>query len=154
MAAAGAAARATMQGQLLSGGWYNFTDTLAGARAKWCYRSTVANNDQCKRIDGNKKRNNGTLDDNITQSNLGFLMWYDEVSKGQDPAVKDAVQYGLDRLLEAQYPNGAWPVFLDRISPHELFAAAGSRGCLRIGRDIGSNRRTPPWLSTTISSGT
>ncbi|TIS55065.1 MAG: hypothetical protein E5W91_24000 [Mesorhizobium sp.] len=124
MAAAAAAARVTMDGQLLSGGWYNFTDTAASARARWCYRTTVANDDACERIDGNKERNNGTLDDNITQSNLGFLIWYDEASQGRDPAVKDAIKYGLDRLLEAQYPNGAWPVFLGRVFPHRLFAAA------------------------------
>jgi hypothetical protein len=122
--AAGAAAKATINGQLLSGGWYNFTETLPDRRAEWCYRVAVANLDACEKIDGNKERNNGTLDDNITQSNLGFLMWYDAVTKGQDPAVGQAVQFGLNQLLKAQYPNGAWPVFLGRVFPHRRFAAA------------------------------
>ena len=124
IAAAGAAARNMIDGQLLSGGWYNFTETVARSRANWCYRSTVANDDECARIEDNKERNNATLDDNITQSSLGFLMWYDEATGGRDSAAKAAVQYGLDQLLAAQYPNGAWPVFLGRIFPHRLFAAA------------------------------
>jgi hypothetical protein len=124
MTAAAAAAKVTIDGQLLSGGWYNFTDTLPASRARWCYRSPVATEDECKRIEDHKQRNNGTLDDNITQSNLGFLMWFDEVSKGRDPAVGEAVQYGLDQLLTAQYPNGAWPVFLDRVFAHRQFVAA------------------------------
>ena len=124
IAAAGAAARNMIDGQLLSGGWYNFTETVAQSRARWCYRSTVENADECAKIEGNKERNNGTLDDNITQSSLGFLMWYDEVAEGRDAAVREAVEYGLDHLLAAQYPNGAWPVFLGRVFPHRRFAAA------------------------------
>jgi hypothetical protein len=123
LAAAGAAVDATIKGQLLSGGWYNYTETLPDARARWCYRVAVATPDDCDAIE-NKLRNNATLDDNITQSNLGFLMWYDTVTKGQNPDVRPAVQYGIDRLLRSQYPNGAWPVFLDRVFPHRRFAAA------------------------------
>ena len=83
IAAAGAAARNMIDGQLLSGGWYNFTETVAESRARWCYRSTVENADECAKIEGNKERNNGTLDDNITQSSFGFLIWYDEVAEGR-----------------------------------------------------------------------
>ena len=101
IAAAGAAAHNMVDGQLLSGGWYNFTETAAQSRARWCYRSTVENADECAKIEDNKERNNGTLDDNITQSSLGFLMWYDEVAEGQDAAVRGAVEYGLDQLLAA-----------------------------------------------------
>lgn len=124
LAAAGTAADAVIGGQLLSGGWYNYTDTLPDRRARWCYRVAVATPDDCDMVEGNKVRNNGTLDDNITQSNLGFLMWYDTVTKGQNADVRKAVQYGVDRLIKAQYPNGAWPVFLDRVFPHKRFAAA------------------------------
>ncbi|BCP52997.1 hypothetical protein K32_16140 [Kaistia sp. 32K] len=122
--AAGAAAQATLNGQLLSGGWYNFTETLPDRRAQWCYRTAVANAEACAAIEGNKERNNATLDDNITQSNLGFLMWYDTVTDGKDPAIGDAIRYGLNQLLKAQYPNGSWPVFLGRVFPHKRFAAA------------------------------
>jgi PelA/Pel-15E family pectate lyase len=124
LTAAGAAADATVKGQLLSGGWYNYTETLPEQRSRWCYRVTVATPDDCAKLEDNKVRNNGTLDDNITQSNLGFLMWYDTVTKGHNADVRAAVQYGLDRLVRAQYPNGAWPVFLDRVFPHKRFAAA------------------------------
>jgi hypothetical protein len=124
LAAAGAAAKATIEGQLLSGGWYNYTETDPARRADWCYRVAVATADACKKLEDNRVRNNATLDDNITQSNLGFLMWFDTVTKGQNPDVREAVQYGLDRLLKAQYPNGAWPVFLDRVLSHRRFAAA------------------------------
>jgi hypothetical protein len=124
LAAAGAAAKAALDGQLLSGGWYNSTETIPGRRAEWCYRVSVKSAGACKAIKDNKLRNNATLDDNITQSNLGFLMWYDAVSKGENPAVREAVDYGLKRLLKVQYPNGAWPVFLDRVYPHRDFAAA------------------------------
>jgi hypothetical protein len=122
--AAGAAVKATLDGQLLSGGWYNSTETLPERRADWCYRVRIRTPDACKALEANKVRNNATLDDNITQSNLGFLMWYDALAQGRDPAVREAVDYGLGRLLKAQYPNGAWPVFLDRIHPHDRFAAA------------------------------
>jgi len=121
--AARAAATVTVGGQLLSGGWYNFTETLPGPRAAWCYRSEVKSGEDCKQIKTNKLRNYSSLDDNITQSNLGFLMWYDEASKGSDQTVREAIDYGLDRLLAAQFPNGAWPLTLDRAPPPDQFNA-------------------------------
>ncbi|WP_274629303.1 pectate lyase [Arvimicrobium flavum] len=123
MTAADAAAQAAVNTQLVSGGWYNSADTEPNARQKWCYRVRV-DKDQCDLIEGNKQRNHSTLDDNITQSTLGFLLWYDAISKGRNPAVARAIDYGLDRLLTAQYANGAWPVKLERVYPPRLFAAA------------------------------
>lgn len=121
--AAGAVADALVSGQLASGGWFNFTETLPEARSKWCYRSEGVVGEACSDIQDNERRNRSVLDDNITQSALGFLLWYSEAVEG-DADAAEAVTYGLDRLVVAQYPNGAWPVMLDRVFPHRRFAAA------------------------------
>jgi hypothetical protein len=122
-AAAGAAARAMLRGQLLSGGWFNFTETRPEARAAWCYRSDGVDQEACRAI-ANDKRNRSSLDDNITQGGLGFLLWLDAVENGGDAAVREALEYGLGRLVRAQHPNGAWPPFLDRPHAPARFVAA------------------------------
>jgi hypothetical protein len=106
--------------QLLSGGWYYWIETDPQLRATWCYRSLMQTPKQCEEIKGNKIKNNTLLDDNNTQSALGFLLWMDEVLDGSDAQIREALQYGLGKLVDAQYPNGAWPNILRGSRPKEL----------------------------------
>jgi len=59
--------------------------------------------------EGKSRRNVSTLDDDTTQAALRFLMRLDRALDVTDERVHEAALYGLNRLLEAQYPNGAWP---------------------------------------------
>jgi hypothetical protein len=122
--AASQAARAVISGQLLSGGWYSFTATEPDARRLWCYRTEGLDGDGCKAIDGNENKNRTSLDDNITSSAVGFLLWWDEATGGADPDAREAAEYALNRLIRAQYPNGGWPVYFNRVDDHDAFAAA------------------------------
>ena len=45
-------------------------------------------------------------------------MRVDVALSGGDPLIRDAARYGLDKVIAAQYPNGAWPVRFDRRVPH------------------------------------
>ena len=44
-------------------------------------------------------------------------MRVDVALQGDDPLIREAVVYGLGKFIEAQYPNGAWPVRFDRRAP-------------------------------------
>lgn len=93
-------AHALVKGQLRSGGWDYRIEFDPKLRHKYAYRS-----------DGNSTggNNTSTLDDNTTQSGLRFLMLVDEALGRKDAAIHEAATYGLGKLLEVQYPNGAWP---------------------------------------------
>lgn len=93
-----AAGEALSYGQLESGGWRNSIDfDPSGPRI-----------DQYRNGKGRGK-NFSTLDDDITQSALCFLMRLDEATEFKNTAIHDAVEYAWPRLLAAQYPNGAFP---------------------------------------------
>jgi len=65
-----------------------------------------------------KRRNISTFDDNTSQSVLRFLLALGEYCKGssaRERAIKHARDYGLGKLLEAQYPNGSWPQRYDGV---------------------------------------
>jgi PelA/Pel-15E family pectate lyase len=98
--AARAGANALIQGQLQSGGWTYRIEFSPEARRRYAYR-----------LDGgdSKARDISVLDDNTTQAALHFLMRLDQVLEFKDAAVHEAARYALERLLAAQYPNGAWP---------------------------------------------
>ncbi len=87
-----AAGAALAQAQLASGGWgyrHDFSDPQRTLR-----------------------RNITTFDDNTSQSCLRFLLALGEVATGnslREQAIRRARDVGLRKLLEAQYPNGAWP---------------------------------------------
>ena len=51
-------------------------------------------------------------------------MRVDVALEGTDPLIRDAVDYGLGKVIEAQYPNGAWPVRFDRRVPNSQGWAA------------------------------
>jgi PelA/Pel-15E family pectate lyase len=103
--AALAAADCLINGQLVSGGWHYSIYFDPSARKHWAYR-----------VDGTEtegKRNTSTLDDNTTQSALSFLIWMDRYCGEDDPRIHEAVTYGLEALMKAQYPNGGWPQRFD-----------------------------------------
>lgn len=92
------AGKALAYGQLESGGWRNSVDFDASGPRIDQYR------------DGKGKgKNFSTLDDDITQSALGFLMRLDSLSKGRDPDIRAAIDHALPCLLAAQFPNGGFP---------------------------------------------
>lgn len=95
-----AAGKALVHGQLESGGWRNSIDfNPAGPRID-LYRNKKGSP---------KGKNNSTLDDDITQAALRFLMRLDEVLNFEDATIHESVEYATTRLLQAQFPNGAFP---------------------------------------------
>ena len=92
------AGAALIYGQLQSGGWRNSID----------FDPAVPLVDQYRGGRG-KGKNFSTLDDDITQSALRFLIQLDVVTEFSNQEIHEAVEYGLSRLLEAQFPNGAFP---------------------------------------------
>jgi hypothetical protein len=60
-----------------------------------------------------KRKNLTNFDDNNTQSALRFLLAVVDASKSsdepRDTRIREALDYGLKKMIEAQYPNGAWP---------------------------------------------
>lgn len=107
--------------QLRSGGWYYSIEFDPEARKSWCYR---VDPDGCDDKE-NRYRNSTSIDDNVSQSALRLLMLVDRVLDERDPVVHEAVTYGLERFIEAQYPNGAWPVDSRRAVPPEAAPAVG-----------------------------
>jgi PelA/Pel-15E family pectate lyase len=96
---ASAAASALIAGQLKSGGWDQviyFTDPKSNRMG--AYRNRKGG-----------KWNNSSLDDNKSQSALLFLIQMDEVFQQKNEAIHEAVSFGLDSLLAAQFPNGGFP---------------------------------------------
>lgn len=92
-------ADALVYGQLQSGGWTQAIHFAAPERGRLGrYR---------KRVGG--KWNNSSLDDGQTQAALQFLIEADEALQFKDVEIHESVMYGLDALLKAQFPNGAFP---------------------------------------------
>ena len=112
LAAAKRAARALVRGQLESGGWDYRIHFNEQARLRYRYRQPrpTAHKPSDK---PSGSRNVTTLDDNTTQAALQFLMLIDRELEMGDAEIHEAVQYGLQQLLKAQYPNGAWPQRFD-----------------------------------------
>jgi PelA/Pel-15E family pectate lyase len=98
--AAREAAYALVRTQLRSGGWDSRFELDPAYRRGYAYR-----------VDGNQagRRNNTTLDDNKSQSALTLLMHVDEALRFKDANIHEAVEFALEKMLAAQYPNGAWP---------------------------------------------
>ena len=99
--AARKAGGAYLRGQLCSGGWDYFVEFDREKRRQYQYRA-----------DGNcgaDRRGVTNLDDNVTQSAIRVLMRLDRALGFRDEAIHDAVAFALGKLVEAQYPIGAWP---------------------------------------------
>lgn len=108
--AAQAAASALARGQLESGGWDYLIDFDPAKSSQWYRRTDKGQIDEDQAAG---KRNITTFDDDNTQSALQFLMAFVEAAPSKDAAevrtIREALEYGLAKMLEAQYPNGAWP---------------------------------------------
>lgn len=99
------------RGQLQSGGWTYMIEFDPGQRRRFAYRDGG----------GPAGRNVSTLDDDTTQAALRFLVRADRALGFKDATVHECVRYGLECLLKAQYPNGAWPQGWDRFPEPEQF---------------------------------
>lgn len=118
-------AMALVRTQLESGGWQWLLEFDPKAREAWCYLvDRTSGRPDCGMIVDNKKKDATSLDDNISQSALTFLMHTDIALGGGHAAIKEAVAYGLERFLEAQYPNGALPFRSDARIPDSLTKSA------------------------------
>lgn len=90
-------AEALVYGQLQSGGW---TQTIHFGKAQRLgkYRNGKGGN-----------WNASSLDDDQTQAALEMLIRTDQALNFQHAAIHEAALYGLNALLKAQFPNGAFP---------------------------------------------
>jgi hypothetical protein len=108
--AARAAAMALVRGQHCSGGWDYFIEFDPAKRKAYPYRSD-GNCGAVKRPASAAEWSQPytTLDDNTTQACLRLMMRTDRALEFKDAAIHEAARYALDKLMQAQYPNGAWP---------------------------------------------
>ena len=96
-------AHALVEGQLCSGGWDYFIEFDPAKRKDYPYRA----DGPCEgRAHGRHVTN---LDDNVTQANARLLARVDRELEFQDLKIHEAARFALDSLVQAQYPNGAWP---------------------------------------------
>jgi PelA/Pel-15E family pectate lyase len=96
--AAREAAEALVCGQLESGGWTQAIHFAPVAQRMGKYRK------------GNGGSwNASSLDDGQTQSALRLLVRVDQALGFRHAGIHEAARYGLDALLKAQFPNGAFP---------------------------------------------
>lgn len=106
-----------VKGQLRSGGWYYSIEFDPQQRGRHAYR-----------VEGGAQgRNVTTLDDDTTQSALRFLMRVDKTLGFEDEGVHEAAEYALNALLNAQYPNGAWPQRYDEFPDPTKFPVRRAR---------------------------
>ncbi len=101
--AARAAAEALIRGQHCSGGWDYIIEFDPQKRKQYPYRA----DNNCGAASAG--RHYTTLDDNVTQAAVRFLMRVDRELKFEDKRLHEAARFALDQLIKAQYPNGAWP---------------------------------------------
>lgn len=122
-------AHALAKTQLRSGGWFNMIEFDPQARKAWCYRVDGLHCRSKGPQRENDERNGTSLDDDITQGALRLLIVVDSLTHHEDAFIRKAVEYGLDRFVGAQYPNGAWPVRFDkRVHTEEIRSHPGTRG--------------------------
>ncbi|RIK73685.1 MAG: pectic acid lyase [Planctomycetota bacterium] len=102
-----------IRGQMHSGGWNASIHFAEDERRRHAYR-----------VDGKPRksaRNITSFDDDKTQSALRMLMRLDQVQEFQDGRTHEAVQYALDSILKAQFPNGGWAQVFDTIPDQASF---------------------------------
>lgn len=111
--AARGAGTAYLRGQLCSGGWDYLVEFDPAKRSAYQYRAD--------RNCGTDKRGVTNLDDNVTQASIRVLMRLDRALGFSDTAIHEAVRFALDKLIEAQYPIGAWPQRFAAPPDHSAF---------------------------------
>ncbi len=106
--AAREAAEALVYGQLQSGGWTQAIRFEKGERTG-------------SHRDG---KDTSSLDDGQTQSALTMLIRADRAFDFQHAKIHEAIKRGLDALLKAQFPNGAFPQIWRRpVEPKPIVVA-------------------------------
>lgn len=107
------AAVALAYGQLASGGWTNLVDFDPNSKRTAQYRNGRG-----------RGKNNSSLDDGQTQSALQFLVQADKALGFKNQSIHEAALIGLDALLRAQFPNGAFPqVWTGPVEPKPVLKA-------------------------------
>ncbi|MBX6313601.1 MAG: pectic acid lyase [Isosphaeraceae bacterium] len=110
--AAREAAEALVYGQLQSGGWTQVIH-FGPAKRVGKYRNGRGGN-----------WNVSSLDDGQTQAALQMLIRTDRALNFQHAGIHEAARYGLDALLAAQFPNGAFPqVWTRPVEPKPVLKA-------------------------------
>jgi hypothetical protein len=97
-------ARALVKGQYCSGGWDYYIEFDPQKRPQFPYRA----DGRCA-PGTNPSQRPTTLDDNVTQAAVRVLMRVDRELDFKDGDIHGAARFALDSLVNAQYPNGAWP---------------------------------------------
>jgi hypothetical protein len=110
-------ARALVKGQYCSGGWDYFLEFDSQKRAQYPYRV----DGRCGEATPARPERTTTLDDNITQAAVRLLMRVDRDLGFNDAPIHEAARFGLDSLIKAQYPNGAWPQRYSRFPDPSAF---------------------------------
>ena len=80
-----------------------------------------------------QKPGKGTLDDNISQGAVDFLMDLDQTI--DEPWLTEAVDRGLNYVLKSQFPNGAWPQWFPLIGGYHdyyTFNDEAINDCIRV----------------------
>ena len=113
--AATAAAEALAYGQVRSGGWTNCIDFDPRGQRVSQYRNGRG-----------RGRNTSSLDDGQTQSAIRLLIHVDRELQFRNKKIHEAAEVALTALLNAQYPNGAFPqVWDDDVMPDPPHRKAG-----------------------------
>lgn len=108
-------AQALVAGQLKSGGWTQVIHfgPVVPARRLGDYRTRKGGT-----------WNASSLDDDQTQSALRFMARADQALKFENKAIHEAALFGYDALLQAQFPNGAFPqVWREPVADHPVLPA-------------------------------
>jgi hypothetical protein len=106
-------AEALVAGQLQSGGW---TQAIHFAK--------VSNRMGKYRKGNGGSWNSSSFDDGQTQAALQMLVRADQALGFKHAEIHEAALYGLDALLKAQFPNGAFPqVFSGPVAAHPVVKA-------------------------------
>ncbi len=114
LAAATDAALALAYGQLKSGGWTNCIDFDPRGRRVADYRNGKG-----------RGKNNSSLDDGQTQSAIRLMIHTDRALEFQHEVIHESAQAALDALLNAQFPNGAFPqVWTGPVEQHPVMKAS------------------------------
>ena len=104
--AARQACYALVHGQLCSGGWDYVINLDPQKRKRSAYRVEVG--DDCPTTPMDKRSNVTNLDNNTTPGALRLMMRTDWAFEFKDARIHEATRYAFDKIIAAQYPNGAW----------------------------------------------
>ncbi len=106
-------AEALVYGQLKSGGWTNVIDYNPRGRVSQ-YRNGRGGG-----------KNNSSFDDGQSQSAIRLLIHVDKALGFKHDAIHEAAKVGLNALLGAQFPNGAFPqVWTKPVTRQEILKAS------------------------------